>query len=346
MLVSRRLLENVSLGGFEMPSQASSLSIAIQEFANYLAAQLGDKATILVDTPQKANDQAKGSLTDLLNIFVYRIAPSGFHADLSQNEPTFVRANVLLTPFPRSTGDDGETDLDLRVLGHALAVLQSAPVIPITLPAPLGSTTAAALNPQTTFYQLQAVLQAPAMEEMNHIWTTQGGDLGYRLSAAYELALIPIEPLDYVAPAAEVRAAVVGVASSISASNAASPVTVTAPEAATTWVPSIMFHFDGTLTNIGRVAPATPSVEIALAGLTSADAEINVDWVRADASVQSQSAQSVTISGSLLDTPEAIVTINLTSAAAGDVARISARPGGATSSSAGNVLELTIVEGA
>ena len=34
------------------------------------------------------------------------------------------------------------------------------------------------------------------MEELNHIWTTQGGELAYRLSAAYEFALIPIEPLE------------------------------------------------------------------------------------------------------------------------------------------------------
>ena len=36
-------------------------------------------------------------------------------------------------------------------------------------------------------------MQAPTMEEINHTWTTQGGELAYRLSASYELALIPIE---------------------------------------------------------------------------------------------------------------------------------------------------------
>ena len=167
----------------------SSLSIAIQGFADYLADQFSEDVTITVDTPQKAQEQAKGASTDILNIFVYRLAPSGVHADSGQFEPTFVRANILLTPFPRSQDDDGATDLDLRVLGHALAVLQSNPVIPVILPAEPDSPEAAALAPETTFYQLQAVLQAPAMEELNHIWTTQGGELGYRLSAAYELAL-------------------------------------------------------------------------------------------------------------------------------------------------------------
>lgn len=111
------------------------LSIAIQGFADFLATQFTEDVTITVDTPQKAQEQAKGASTDVLNIFVYRLAPSGFHADAAAGEPGFIRAHILLTPFSRAQDDDGATDLDLRVLGHALAVLHSNPVIPLILPA-------------------------------------------------------------------------------------------------------------------------------------------------------------------------------------------------------------------
>jgi hypothetical protein len=328
-----------------MPSQPSSLSTAIQAFANYLAGELGDIATVMVDTPQKANDQAKGSLTDILNVFIYRIAPSGIHADFTQNDPTFVRANILLTPFPRATGDSGETDLDLRVLGHALAILQSAPVIPITLPAAPGSPEANALHPQTTFYQLQAVLQAPPMEEMNHIWTTQGGELGYRLSAAYELALIPIEPLTYVPAPTDVRAAFVGVSPDITNDAPTSPIAITAPNAAQSWMPSLMLASGGTLTNSGTAAPGATTIDIAISGLPSADAEIIVDWTRADASTDTQTAQTTTIASPSLDDPAAQIAITLRDATDGDTARISARPQGAGTEAAGNVVELKIIAG-
>jgi hypothetical protein len=329
-----------------MPTQPSSLSTAIQEFANYLAGRLGDIATVMVDTPQKANDQAKGSLTDLLNIFVYRIAPSGVHAGLSQNEPTFVRANILLTPFPRSAGDNGETDLDLRVLGHALSILQSAPVIPITLPATPGTAAADALDPQTTFYQLQAVLQAPAMEELNHIWTTQGGELGYRLSAAYELALIPIEPLTYLPPPTSVRAAIVGVSPDVSETSAASPIAIAKPNDAFGWLPTVMLVQDGGLVNTGITAPATATIMLAIAGLAGENADVIVSWVRADGQKDTQAAQTTAIAGLSLDAASAQTTISLTAASDGDVARISARPEGADENAAGNVIELKISGGA
>ncbi len=49
---------------------------------------------------------------------------------------------------------------------------------------------------------------------MNHIWTTQGADLAYRLSAGYELALILVEPMSQRPPVATLRAAVLDIAAS------------------------------------------------------------------------------------------------------------------------------------
>lgn len=191
-----------------MPTSASSLSVAIQATADFIAGHMADDVVVSIDAPQRAQKQAEGSDSHILNLFVYRLAPSGFHADTADEEPTFIRANLLLTAFPAGNGNP-PPDSDLRVLGQAIRVLQSKPVIPTVLPgaptagdnADFRKTGAGKLRE----YRLQAVLQAPTMEELNHIWTTQGGELAYRLSAAYELALIPIEPLTHITPAPPVQ---------------------------------------------------------------------------------------------------------------------------------------------
>lgn len=321
-----------------MPVGNSSLSLAIDGFADFLAGNVSEDVTITVDTPQKAQEQAKGSSTDILNVFVYRLAPSGFHADVTHQEPGFVRAHILLTPFTRAQNDEGATDLGLRVLGHALAVLHSNPVIPVVLPASPGSPEADAMGPETTFYQLQAVFQAPTMEEMNHIWTTQGGDLAYRLSIGFELALIPIEPLTRITPPEPVTAAILDVA----------PIT---PEGGTfssspmgfgdggAWTPVIMFREGDALANTATVPPATATLTLAISGLPGANAEIEINWTRENGSEET-STETRAIAAVNLDSEEALITIPLANAANGDTARISARA--SADAPAGNVLMLTV----
>ncbi|MGX9357429.1 Pvc16 family protein [Roseobacteraceae bacterium S113] len=314
----------------------SSLSIAIQGFADYLATQFAEGVTVTVDTPQKAHEAAKGAQNDLLNVFVYRLAPSGVHPDLTPNAPTFLRASILITPFPRGSGDDGETDLDLRVLGHALAVLQSAPVIPVVLPGGGG------LHPQTTFYRLQAVLQAPTMEELNHIWTTQGGELGYRLSAAYELALIPVEPLIYADPPTPVRAALLDVSPEANPGLSPAPLAITGATSPAPWAPTLMFEEASSLANTRSLPPAATEVSVAAVGSPGAQIDITLDWTRADASTDTTTIAAQTITATSLDSPDAALTLPLGAIAAGDSARISAKPTGIADAVAGNVIELTV----
>jgi hypothetical protein len=187
----------------------SSLSVAVQGIADFLDAGFGEDVVITVDTPQRASERVKGGDKHFLNLFVYRVAPSGFHAATTADEPFFIRINALLTPF---LGDEAaqSSDADLRILGHAIRVLQSRPVIPTVLPGAAGAPPDFRTGPHLD-YRLQAVLQAPTMEELNHIWTTQGGELAYRLSAAYEFALIPIEPLDHATPAGPVTTGMIEV---------------------------------------------------------------------------------------------------------------------------------------
>lgn len=288
-----------------MPTPESPLSVAIQSTADFLAGKFAEDVVVTVDSPQKAQEQAKDSTEHVLNLFVYRISPSGFHADMGDEQPFFIRANILLTAFPAGQGGP-PTDSDLRVLGHAIRVLQSFPVIPGTLPgpapggAPVGDFRA---NP-TTDYRLQAVFQAPTMEELNHIWTTQGGELAYRISAAYELALIPIEPLSHAAPAPAVVAGEF----------------VAAP--GVTGRPFQMFHQGGRLFSHLQLPAATATAQIVLTGVPQSRVSVVVDWQRAGGAAERQNGQTFEIKTTDVDTADARFDVTLDAAAAGDTATL------------------------
>lgn len=319
-----------------MAIDKSSLSIALQGFADFLSTQFSQDVMVTVDSPNAAHEQAKGRDKAVLNIFPYRIKPSGVHPELGPNEPLFLRASVLLTAFS-NTSDAVTKDADLRVLGHALAVLSSNPVIPMVLPAE--GAAADALPDETTFYRLQVVLQPTEMEEMNHIWSIQGSDLTYRLSAAYELALIPIEPLDYLTPPADVGSVILDIGANGTGLVLDSdgnkvppghvmgdmPIGIPPKGNSTGWLPFSMFRAGGSLRPNLEVAPGTASVEVVVAGPQGEDAEITVNWTREDGSTSSQTAQMTTIGSAVLAPSAPAATVTLSSPADGDVAVIHTR---------------------
>lgn len=294
-----------------MALAASSLSVAIQEVATFLDAQLGADVVVTVDTPAKIGKPAEPLKDHTLNIFPYRIAPSGIHPDLGKNDPFFIRAYVLLTAFP-SAQDNTVDDGDLRVLGNAVRVLQSNPELPVTLPTAIPNDAPAAdfRNGPFRQYRLQMVLQAPTMEETNHIWTTQG-DVPYRLSAAYEFALIPVEPLVHAAAPQKVQAGEVVVSAS--------------PQP----LPFIMFLDGGRLFNERTIAPAA-NVTLALAGDPGPDddrhANIVVDWTRANGDPERQPPQTFKLKTVDMTSNDVQIALALANAADGDVARITAFP--------------------
>lgn len=299
-----------------MALAASSLSVAIQGFADFLDGTFGNDVVVTVDSPQKAGKPGDNNSKHTLNIFPYRIASSGVHPDAGMNDPFFIRAYVLLTAFPASAGN-ATSDADLQVLGHALRALQSNPEIPVILPTQIPNNAPASdfRNGPFLEYRLQAVLQAPTMEEMNHIWTTQGSDLAYRLSVAYELALIPIEPLHHATAAQPVQVGEVVVSAS--------------PQP----LPFIMFIDGGRLFNERTIQPA-PNVKLALAGDPGPDddrhANIVVDWNRANGEAVQQAPQTFKLKTVDLTASEIEITVTLDAAADGDMARITAFPADAS----------------
>jgi hypothetical protein len=322
-----------------MAVPVSSLSVAVQGIADFLDTGFGEDVVITVDTPQRAAERVKGGDKHFLNLFVYRVAPSGFHAAATADEPYFIRINVLLTPFLGDDAGQGIADADLRILGHAIRVLQSRPVIPTVLPGAAGAPPDFRTGPHLD-YRLQAVLQAPTMEELNHIWTTQGGELAYRLSAAYEFALIPIEPLDHMVPAGPVTTGLVEVFPNLNGRDAPGPIAIGVeasarplggvgpgnPPPPTQWLPVLLLVDGPAMSSARTVPPGTAEVPIALAGPPGERIAVEVSWTRDDGTEETQPPQVFTIQSHRIDHPDAIEDIDLDDAADGDTAVILTRP--------------------
>jgi len=338
-----------------MPIPASSLSVAVQAIAVFLDSQFSEEVNITVAHPLRASEIAKGAgaTAHCLNLFAYRVAPSGFHADAGSDETHFLRVNVLLTPFPADI-DTANEDVDLRILGHALRVLQSHPVLPVTA-APLPG---AAITdpPNRKDYRLESVLLAPTMEEINHIWTTQGGDLAYRLSAVYEFSLIPIEPLKPRVPALPPEAIIIdsrlgveggsGGFIQLNEDSRAYPLETNGTPP-TGWLPvQMLVAADDSLTNTLNIASDATAVTLAIAGPQGASAAVLVSWALDDDGSEDQVAQILPIGSPLLDDMQARAALTLDIPANAVSAAISIRPahdGAAVPGSPrGNVLTLTV----
>lgn len=147
---------------------------------------------VTIDTPSgAAKSQQESTSTSLLNLFFYRIEPSGFYADAGAHDRWFIRVLCLITAFSTTeTIDDPDThsttviadgEIDLRVLGEVLRYFNENPIIvPSTSEEDVGA-------------HLQVVHTPLSSQEINQIWSTQG-DVAYRPSLLYEIALLPIEP--------------------------------------------------------------------------------------------------------------------------------------------------------
>ena len=338
----------------------SSLSVALQGFADFLDGQFAGEIVVSLDAPQRAQEVAKGLAKSLLNVFFYRVSPSGFHAEAGFQDPLFIRAHVLLTCFPAGQGAP-ENDADLRVLGNAMAFLHSAPTIPVVLPgaAPGGAGPDDFRTRTPVPYRVHAVLQALTMEEVNHIWTTQGTEIAYRLSVGYELALIPVEPLSQRPVVAPLRAAILDVSPSpvpvldadgavaYSPSPIGIPLATAAGPPPVNWLPLHLFALATGNSNARTVAAGTAAVDVALVGPLGERAALTVQWTRNGGAVQVQAAQGFTVAAQQLDDPAATVVLTLTNPAQGDRAVIFAVPADAAGvavpgAAAGNVLTLNV----
>ncbi len=159
----------------------SSLSIATNQIAEVVRDGLNAAAnniSVRIGHPGSVEDDGDAHQ---VNLFFYRFEPSGFQADAHPGDPWRMRLFCLVTPFARPEGDTvsaGENDL--RILGEIVRVLHESPI--------LDATDVAGIQ-----VRMQATFLPVSDETLNQIWSTQG-EVPYRPSVAYELALVPIVP--------------------------------------------------------------------------------------------------------------------------------------------------------
>ena len=179
------------------PPIPSGLSVAGQILRSRLKNETFagiDNVDVIVGTPADAAKKLQPSTPrSIVNLFIYRVEPSGFYPDAGHHDRWFVRLRCLITVFstPQPAQDDGdglvaavsEGELDLRLLGEVLRYFHEVPVHFPRADEPIDAS-------------LQVVFSQFTSEEINQIWSTQG-DTIYRPSISYEIALVPIEPREF-----------------------------------------------------------------------------------------------------------------------------------------------------
>jgi photosystem II stability/assembly factor-like uncharacterized protein len=162
----------------------SSMSDAANKLRNVLSQQiddLNDVKRIRIGHPKDTIAEMDAGLNNL-NLFFYSVSYDGYPADGLSEDPFYVRLHCLITAVgandgSASTPSPGENDL--RLIGEVMRVLHRQPVISVD-----GGN-------NVEIAQLQIVPHTLNLDNLNHIWSTQG-DTAYRLSVAYEMALAPI----------------------------------------------------------------------------------------------------------------------------------------------------------
>ena len=164
----------------------SSLSVAARALRTHVAGAVGlPEGQILIGHPSLAAKDAEGDSTKaFLNLFFYRVEHGAFPADSAANDALYVRFYCLITALgAKETVAGGGTvsagENDLRLVGAVMKRLHENPVLRLRDDA------------AQEVAQLQIVLHALSLDDLNHIWSTQG-DTPYRLSVGYELALLPL----------------------------------------------------------------------------------------------------------------------------------------------------------
>lgn len=163
----------------------SSLSVAARALRTHIGTAMGLAETqILIGHPNvAATGAADGGGKQFLNLFFYRVEHGAHPPDGTNEDPFYLRFYCLVTALgaqetlngtPISAGEN-----DLRLVGGVMQGLHQRPIL--VLQDDSGEDIA----------QLQVVLHTLTLDDLNHIWSTQG-DTPYRLSVGYELALLPL----------------------------------------------------------------------------------------------------------------------------------------------------------
>jgi hypothetical protein len=165
-----------------MALPVSSLSQVCRSIADFVSNRLEaaqNNILVRIGSPASAAP-AQGDNEHRVNLFFYRVEPNGFGPAAAPDETWLLRLSCLVTSFGVDEDQISAGENDLRLLGGVLSAFHERPVLD---PVAINGTTVRA----------QVVFQPLGMEDINHLWATQG-DVPYRPSVAYEMALVPILP--------------------------------------------------------------------------------------------------------------------------------------------------------
>lgn len=166
---------------------ATGLSLAARALRDRLISGLsGQVGQVLIGHPQAAGKAAtSGSTTPhTLNLFFYRVDSGAFPSAGSPRDPLYLRAQCLITPFADAdsnvTTGASAGENDLRLIGLVAQVLHEHPQLDLF-----------DASQNLLVARLQVVPVPLTLDDINHLWATQS-DTPFRLSLAYELALLPL----------------------------------------------------------------------------------------------------------------------------------------------------------
>jgi hypothetical protein len=160
----------------------SSVSQVCRSIADFLSNRLEAaqrNIQVRIGSPASAAP-AQGDTDHRVNLFFYRMEPNAYAPAAAPDETWLLRLHCLVTSFGVDEDQVSAGENDLRLLGGVLSAFHERPILD---PVAVNGTTV----------RTQVVFQPLGMEEINHLWATQG-DVAYRPSVAYEMALVPILP--------------------------------------------------------------------------------------------------------------------------------------------------------
>lgn len=218
----------------------SSLSQVCRAIADFVSVGLDASANsiqVMIGSPASAAP-ATTDTSHRVNLFFYRVEPAGFFTGDTPGDPWWVRLHCLVTGFGLDEDKVSAGENDLRLLGEVMRLFHETPV-------------QLALTVDDETFRLQVLFHPLGADELNHIWSTQG-DVSYRPSVAYEMALAPVLPSERCPESplvgrigSEVRAVPAARTSPFAGAAAAPPVPRTTVDTSNPdWAPVISFVVD------------------------------------------------------------------------------------------------------
>ncbi len=162
----------------------TAMSDAANRLRSLLIKEIDDLETISqisIGHPKSTIEGLGGELKNL-NLFFYNVSYDGYPADGSSDNPFYVRLYCLITAVCKSSvlnSSPSPGENDLRLIGEVMRVMHEQPIVSVDG------------GGSNVIAQLQIVPHSLSLDNLNHIWSTQGEE-PYRLSVAYEISLLPV----------------------------------------------------------------------------------------------------------------------------------------------------------